>query len=71
MKIISYESLNFEFSSILYFYYILASVNVSQFHTTGYTWRKSNIATGGNLTFSGGSYVVASLLWWRTDLKSR
>ena len=32
---------------------------------------KKSFATGGNLTFSGGGYVVASLLWWRTDLKSR
>ena len=61
MKIISYESLNFEFSSILYFYYILASVNVSQFHTTGYTWRKRQIATGGDLTLSGGKFCGGEL----------
>ena len=34
--------------------------DINKFYTTGYTRRKSQIATGGDLTFSGGEFVVVA-----------
>ena len=32
-----------------------------EFYTTGYTWRKRQIATGGDLTLSGGKFCGGEL----------